>query len=126
MNNCNYCNKIAGFGQLEPIDEIKVIVLYKILEKTCHKNVNGSYYFDSNDEIDENHQYIDKWFNIIIKLSPYTNSGRLRNTSKKMLTVIKYLCKSLDHLGVKFNSKCIHIKNGNKKTTKNLHTITGI
>ncbi len=104
------------------IDAVKMLILYKLVTMVC-KQKDNYYVFTHIAETEENYKFIDEWFDVIMKVCPAKNINVFRNRKKRLLTVVRHLCKSLKHKGFLFFSKSVRVVKGNKSTTEYTHFI---
>lgn len=109
-------------------DKIIMFIIYDILVNVCKKDKNnGSYYFDSSDETEENEKYMMRWIDTIHKIAPFGNITHTKKTKKKIYVVLKHLFNSLNDKKLELESET-HIikKSDSKKTTLSKHYINGL
>lgn len=123
--NVNYSKISDLLNESSAKDKVLILALYDVLSRTCKQDKNGCYYFDG-DNLDHS-DIIMEWHEITHKFIPNNNMRLLKDRGKKMLSYIKFICKQLEHKGIRFETK-VFVKNNddNKRTTFTKHYISGL
>nr|QKF94888.1 hypothetical protein Fadolivirus_2_2 [Fadolivirus 2] len=113
-------------GDAIPKDKILIMALYDILVNMCHYNPEEEfYYFEGIDEQVEFDNML-SWVEIIHKIAPFHSLNYVKQCQKKLLIVVKHLCKALEHKNIKMESKLVGVYKDKIKSTKTIYYIYGI